>query len=45
VELIGEIRVSKASPEKISIQMITLVALSRFAAMEPNYETKKKEQQ
>jgi hypothetical protein len=40
---IGEIRVSKASPKKISIQMITFIDLSRFIAMEANYETKRKE--
>jgi hypothetical protein len=43
--LIGEIRVSKASPKKISIQVISLIALSRFIAMEANYESKRKEEQ
>jgi hypothetical protein len=31
--------------EKIAVQMITLIALSRFIAMEANYETRRKEQQ
>jgi hypothetical protein len=37
-----QIRVSKASPKKISIQMTTLIALSRFIAVKgkTSYETK-----
>src|SRR5262245_50332805 len=32
----------KACPKKILIQMITLIAVSRFIPMKANYETKKK---
>jgi len=44
---IGEIGVctQKASPKKISIQMITLIALSRLIAMEEKPQTQRKEQQ
>jgi hypothetical protein len=41
----GEIEISrthKASSEKISIQMITLIAVFRLIPMKANYETKKK---
>jgi hypothetical protein len=39
---IREIRVSKASPEKIPIQMITLIALFRFIAMKAKQSKRKK---
>jgi hypothetical protein len=39
-----DLRVSNASPEKISIQVITLIALSRLIAMETK-QSKRKEQQ
>jgi len=32
---------AESDSEKIAIQMITLIALSRLIAMESNYETKK----
>jgi hypothetical protein len=40
---IGEIGVctQKASPKKISIQVITLIALSRLIAMKGNYRIRK----
>jgi hypothetical protein len=38
---IREIRVSKASPEKIPIQMITLIALFRFIAMKGKPQNQK----
>jgi hypothetical protein len=37
------LRTPKASPKEISIQMITLIGVSRLIAMEANYESKKKE--
>jgi len=36
------LRTPKASSKEISIQMITLIGVSRLIAMEANYESKKK---